>query len=195
MFTCGVRNRTGITSALFVVGNGTSSTRKNAFIVIGDPGSTAYAYLNGTSSSNGTAVTSDERIKTLIKNLTPSESKEFLQSITPRMYYKEESNPEGELGFYAQEVENTIYGKQLVTKDNSGVYDIPDFRIMSYEGFIAPIVSSLQGVFKEVDELKEHDKRLENEIDELKKENEELRDQNKKLEERLARLEQLLLND
>jgi hypothetical protein len=119
MFTCGVRNRTGITSALFVVGNGTSSTRKNAFIVIGDPGSTAYAYLNGTSSSNGTAVTSDERIKTLIKNLTPSESKEFLQSITPRMYYKEESNPEGELGFYAQEVENTIYGKQLVTKDNS----------------------------------------------------------------------------
>ena len=209
MFACGAYNRTGITSALFVVGNGTSSTRRNAFIVMGGLGSTAYAYLNGTSSSNGTAVTSDERIKTLIKDLDPSEAKEFLQSITPRMYYKEESNPEGELGFYAQEVENTIYGKQLVTKDSSGVYDIKDFRIMSYEGFIAPIVSSLQGVFKEIDELKEHDKhleneidelkkhdkRLENEIDELKKENEELRDQNRKLEERLDRLEQLLLNN
>jgi hypothetical protein len=181
MFACGACNRTGITSALFVVGNGTISTGRNAFIVIGGLGSTAYAYLNGTSSSNGTAVTSDERIKTLIKDLDPSEAKEFLQSITPRMYYKEESNPEGELGFYAQEVENTIYGKQLVTKDSSGVYDIPDFRIMSYEGFIAPIVSSLQGVFKE--------------IDELKKENEELRDQNRKLEERLVRLEQLLLNN
>ena len=140
-----------VSDALFMVGNGVSSARKNAFTVL----SSGNCYYAGTSTSNGTTITSDERIKTLIEELNPSYSAEFIKSLKPKLFYKEEGNENGELGFYAQEVEKTAYGKQLVTKDNSGVYDLPDFRILNYEGLIAPVVSALQDALHRIDELEE----------------------------------------
>ena len=158
-------NKLDTNFTLFAIGNGKSDNeRKNAFLVKSALGGTASVYVRGTNTTDGESVSSDERVKTLIKDLPQDESIRFIQSVTPRMYYKEDANPKGELGFYAQEVEKTVYGDQLVTKDNSGMYDLPDFRVMSYEGFIAPMVSVLQHLIKENELLKDQNDKLENRI-------------------------------
>ena len=154
-----------VLNALFVVGNGSNNNnRKNAFLVKSTMGGTASVYVRGTNTTDGESVSSDERVKTLIEDIPTDKALEFIRSVTPKMYYKEDANPEGELGFYAQEVEKTIFGKQLVTKDNSGMYDLPDFRVMSYEGFIAPMVAVLQHLIKENELLKDQNDKLENRI-------------------------------
>ena len=157
MHACGKYNRKSISSCLFAVGNGTSdSARSNAMTVL----STGAAYINGTSSSNGTSVTSDARIKTLHHVLDPEESSQFIQILTPKMYYK---NGVKEMGFYAQDVEIIpTYGDILVTKDNSGLYDFPNFRLLDYQGLIAPIISALQHALNEIDMLKQEIEELKN---------------------------------
>lgn len=189
MAACGIANKL-VSNALFVVGNGhiaesdeqkfmncqledmVPEERKNAFVVL----SSGAAYINGSTSSNGTQVTSDARVKELIDELTPEAATEFIIQLKPKHYYKEGVE---EYGFYAQEVEEIPeFGKVLVTKDNTGVYDIPDYRLLNYQGMLAPIVSVEQNLLARVEHLEQ--------------ENAELKRQNQDLIERLNHIERML---
>jgi len=161
-----------VLAAEFAVGTGTgSSNRRNTLTVVGDK---AYVYNGAT--TYGSAITSDARVKKLIEVLTPEISINFIKQLIPKHYYKKEVE---EYGFYAQEVESIPdFGDVLVTKDNSGVYDLPDYRLLNYQGMIAPIVSVEQDLIARVEFLEA--------------ENTELKRQNDKLNDRLAAVEALL---
>ena len=109
--------------------------------------------------------------------------------------YKKFNRPE--LGFIAQDVEKLVYGDILV--DESPNFGYEDFKNLSYEGLIAPIVAVEQGLMDDVDDILNQVNDLKAENDRLKKENEELtkkakalEQKNYELEERLARIESML---
>ena len=158
MTAIGQCNRTGVSGVYFAIGNGSSnSNRKNAFTVL----SNGSAYINGTTSANGTAVTSDVRVKDQIKVLDKNEAVNLIKQLKPSSYLKQGKK---ELGFIAQEIENLDkYGDYLVNKDNSGLFDYNDFRLLDYQGLIAPTVSALQAALERIE-------KLEKEISILKKE-------------------------
>jgi hypothetical protein len=176
LFVCGKWNSvpgSNTSDHLFIVGNGTASdSRKNAFAVL----SSGAAYLNGTAGFYGTTVTSDARVKTLINDIDFNTAYEFIKQLKPKHYFKEDVE---EYGFYAQDVEEIPeFGDVLVSKDNTGNYDLPDYRLLNYQGMIAPIVSALQGSLER--------------IEQLEAENQQLKKQNEKLNERLERIEKIL---
>ena len=191
MVAIGESNADNIANCLFAIGNGASGlkdengnyygVRVNTFTITGTKGnlSDIHAYIGGRNSSMGSSVTSDKRIKKHIDYISYESSSNFIKQLKPRHFLK---NGTEDYGFYAQEVEEIDeYGHVLVTKDNSGVYDLPDFRLLNYEGFIAPIVSTIQGMLKSIEDLQQ--------------ENEQLKQKNQELENRLARLEAILLKD
>ncbi len=176
LFVCGKWNSlpgSNTSDHLFIVGNGTASdSRKNAFAVL----SSGSAYLNGTAGFYGTTVTSDARVKTLINDIDFNTAYKFIKQLKPKHYFKEDVE---EYGFYAQDVEEIPeFGDVLVSKDNTGNYDLPDYRLLNYQGMIAPIVSALQGSLER--------------IEQLEVENQQLKKQNEKLNERLERIEKIL---
>ena len=176
-FVCGSYNYTGV-SARFVVGNGSStSDRVNAFYV--STSNTAYV--------GSTQVTSDERVKTDISEIDIDEAYEFISELKPKSY-KKFDRPE--LGFIAQDVEKLVYGDILV--DESPNFGYEDFKNLSYEGIIAPVVAVEQGLIDDVDDILNHVDILKAENDRLKEENKELTKKTKELESRLARIESML---
>ena len=129
-----------LSSDLFEIGNGNSSTNSNAFRVT--TSNTAYV--------GSTQVTSDMRIKTDLGILDINEAVEFIKSLTPHAY---EKFGKKELGFFAQDVEKDIhYGSILVEQYEDHGYK--DFRSLSYNGLIAPMVAALQSCLQEIDILK-----------------------------------------
>ena len=155
---CGYYNRQ--TSALFVVGSGSNaSSRKNALTVF-----STSAYFNGTTSANGTAITSDIRVKENIKLLNKDESIQFINQLKPSSYIK--NGDKKELGFIAQDIEKIKdYKDYLVTIDNSGEYDLKDYRLLNYQGLIAPTVAALQGALEKIKILENKIEILENKIE------------------------------
>ena len=174
---CGIMNKT-VQGMRFCVGNGAAGARKNAFVVLHN----GSAYVSGTTSSNGNSVTSDKRIKTLIADITLKESRRFISRLIPRKYFKKTNNGfEKQIGFYAQDIEDDPdFGEYLVSIDNSGNYDLKDFRLLNYQGIIAPMVGAIQD--------------LQNRVDSLEQENAELKKKNEELEQRLTKIEEILYN-
>lgn len=135
-FVCGMYNSNNSLD-LFEVGNGGTS-RSNAFRVTSSGG--VYA--------GSTQVTSDRRVKTPLGDITEAEAAEFVHSLKPSKF---EKFGRRELGFYAQDVEETNLGEYLVDEDEN--YGFEDFKNLSYDGIIAPLVAYCQQLEKRIEEL------------------------------------------
>ena len=125
-------------SSLFIVGNGSGDSRSNAFRVT--EGGTAYV--------GSTQVTSDRRVKTPLGYIDEDEAVDFVRSLKPSKF---EKFGRRELGFYAQDVEETNLGEYLVDESNDHGYE--DFKNLSYDGIIAPLVAYCQHLEKRIEEL------------------------------------------
>lgn len=137
-FVCGKYNSNN-GSDLLEIGNGTGeSTRANAFRVTAS--NTAYI--------GSTQVTSDRRIKTPLGEITEDEAVEFVRQLKPSKF---EKFGRKELGFYAQDVEDTNLGAYLVDESNNHGYE--DFKNLSYDGLIAPLTAYAQSLEKRIEEL------------------------------------------
>lgn len=108
-------------------------------------------YLNGNVQNS-----SDKRVKTPLGDISEEESTQFVRSLKP---VKFERSGKRELGFYAQDVENTNLGDYLVGESSFGEYE--DFKSLSYDGLIAPLVAYCQHLEKRVDELEKRIEELE----------------------------------
>lgn len=133
-----------LSSDLFEIGNGTAKDdahRSNAFRVT--TSNTAYV--------GSTYYSSDKRIKTDLGILDDIESLMFIKSLIPHKY---EKFGRKELGFFAQDVEqDPNYGDILVDKYEDHGYE--DFRSLSYDGLIAPLVSTVQNMLKRIEAIEE----------------------------------------
>lgn len=147
-FVCGKYNSNN-SSDLFEVGSGTSSSRSNAFRVT--TSNTAYV--------GSTQVTSDRRVKTPLGEITEAEATEFVRQLKPSKF---EKFGRKELGFYAQDVEETNLGAYLVDESNDHGYE--DFKNLSYDGLIAPLVAYAQSLEKRVESLETRLAELEEKI-------------------------------
>lgn len=145
-FACGKFNSNS-SSNLLEVGNGTSRTsRANAFRVT--TSNTAYV--------GSTQVTSDKRVKTPLGDIDEQEAVDFVHALKPSKF---EKFGRRELGFYAQDVEETNLGEYLV--DEGENYGFEDFKNLSYDGIIAPLVAYCQHLEKRIGELEERIEALE----------------------------------
>lgn len=137
-FVCGRYNSPN-SGDYFEVGNGNdASSRSNAFRVT----STGTAYVGSTQ------VTSDRRVKNPLGDIAEDEAADFVRSLKPSKF---EKFGRRELGFYAQDVEETNLGEYLV--DEAENYGFEDFKNLSYDGIIAPLVAYCQHLEKRIEEL------------------------------------------
>ena len=137
-FVCGEWNSVN-SNDIFQVGNGTSSTRANAFRVT----TSNTAYIGSTSYN------SDKRIKTDHGILDYAKATAFVKSLVPHQF---EKFGRMELGFFAQDVEkDPNYGDILVEQYED--HGFKDFRSLSYSGLIAPTVATLQMALKKIEAL------------------------------------------
>lgn len=129
----GAYNATGTKEYVFIVGNGYSSLRKNAFTV-------DWA---GNIGVNGTTVhSSDRRLKDHQSYLS-TEAIEFIRSLKP-VYFKKDQQPH--VGFYAQDVEAVDPWRCMVGEMN-------DFKTLGYEEIIAPLVKYCQYLEQRINKL------------------------------------------
>lgn len=94
-----------------------------------DLGQSSRQYRNGYFENavyvNGSALSSDERIKTEIVDLTSANSLTFIDSLRPRQYKKSHFGERIKYGLIAQEVESALDGLSIDKATWGGVY-IPD---------------------------------------------------------------------
>ena len=137
-FVVGCLNKSN-TSDVFEVGSGSEeSSRSNAFRV------TEY----GVAYAGSTQLSSDKRVKTPLGDIEADEAADFIRSLIPRKF---EKFGRKELGFYAQDVEETNFGEYLV--DHEENYGYEDFRCLDYNGLIAPLVKYAQSLEERIDQL------------------------------------------
>ena len=137
-FVCGRYNSPN-SGDYFEVGNGNNdSSRSNAFRVTS----------SGTAYVGSTQVTSDRRVKTPLGDIAEDEAVDFVHSLKPSKF---EKFGRRELGFYAQDVEETNLGEYLVDESDDHGYE--DFKNLSYDGIIAPLVAYCQHLERRIEEL------------------------------------------
>lgn len=137
-FVCGRYNSPN-SGDYFEVGNGNdANSRSNAFRVTS----------SGTAYVGSTQVTSDRRVKTPLGDIAEAEAADFVRSLKPSKF---EKFGRRELGFYAQDVEETNLGEYLVDESDDHGYE--DFKNLSYDGIIAPLVAYCQHLEKRIEEL------------------------------------------
>lgn len=136
-FACGYYN-SNANGNLFEVGNGYEGHRSNAF----------HVNSSGTAYVGSTQVTSDRRVKKPLGGITEAEAVEFVRSLKPSKF---EKFGRKELGFYAQDVEDTNLGEYLVDESDDHGYE--DFKNLSYDGLIAPLVAYCQHLEKRIEQL------------------------------------------
>lgn len=149
-----------------------------------------YYYPWGTMScvqlyADKTSTTSDAKLKTPINLIDSDTALEFINGLTPREYYFNDSkNKRHHMGFYAQEVSQlakelnlgdmAIY-EAITSKDNDETeyyYDenVDDEHLhwsLNYNEFIAPLVSAVQGLTKKIENLEAENEKLRTRIEKL----------------------------
>jgi hypothetical protein len=146
---CGKYNKVTVESDIFIVGNGTDTNkRSNAFVISAD----------GTAHVGSELVTSDVRVKDDIEDIGPDDAREFVMGLAPKSFTKFGNR---EVGFIAQEVEGLPFGDMLVDRSPNHGYD--DFRSLSYDGMIAPLVRFVQDMSRRIDGLEARVRELEDE--------------------------------
>lgn len=127
----------------FIIGNGTDTTRSNAFTVNWN-GNTwcAGSYTNG----------SDKRLKTHVNYLNKDAVK-FIQELKPVHFIK---NDEHHTGFYAQDIQEIDPWGGLIGQDSN------EYLTLCYTDIIAPLVTYCQHLEKEIEQLKKEIQELKN---------------------------------
>lgn len=103
----------------------------------------------GNATSGNFTISSDQRIKTHITELSGVVELANLMNLKPRLYLKDGKR---EFGFYAQEVMNVF--EPMVTVRKHDTYGIEDFHLLDMNMFHAVHVSATQQINREVQELK-----------------------------------------
>jgi prepilin-type N-terminal cleavage/methylation domain-containing protein len=153
----GNRNPATATTLMFVglngyVGIGTTSPQYS--LDVGGTGSTSTIH------AGGLLLTSDEREKNQIKDLSGTESLSRLSRVKP-VSFDWKKNHEPDLGIIAQQLEK-IY-PELVKKDKSGVESV------KYISLIAPMISAIQELKARSETLEAKNAELTQELKDLKK--------------------------
>lgn len=153
----------------------------------GSIGSTGYrwnwGYFNNLYSTNAVS-TSDAKKKDVVKEITYTDSNDFIKSLTPYEYtFKDSDSKRVHMGFLAQDVDKKIkdlgMGNMAICeaawiKDNKELYyseDAPEEELewgLKYNEFIAPIIKTLQYLLKENDEKTKKIEELESIIKKFK---------------------------
>ena len=178
--------RSAINTGTGWIGNDTSLS--NGYIP-SSIGSTAFRWGQGffhdLTITNPLKVTSDKKLKDHIDYLDSKESLEFINRLQPAEYtmtYSE--NKRVHRGFYAQDVSNvsndmgfdnlSLYSAYVEKDGEISPYDAneDDENLrwsLSYDEFIAPMVSAMQELSKENNELKDKVTELEGRLEKLEK--------------------------
>ena len=138
-FVCGTYNSNSSSDA-FEIGGGSSSSRNNIFRVA----------WNGAVYAGSFNPSSDKRVKKHLGDIAEHDAIEFVRSLRPSKFVKFGNK---ELGFYAQDVEKTNFGEYLVSTEKNHGYE--DFRSLSYNGIIAPLVTYCQHLEKRIARFEE----------------------------------------
>lgn len=153
----------------------------------GSIGSTGFrwnwGYFNNLYSTNAVS-TSDAKKKDVVKEITYTDSNDFIKSLTPYEYtFKDSDSKRVHMGFLAQDVDKKIkdlgMGNMAICeaawiKDNKELYyseDAPEEELewgLKYNEFIAPIIKTLQYLLKENEEKTKKIEELESIIKKFK---------------------------
>ena len=98
----------------------------------------------------------------LLEDIGPDDAREFVMGLAPKSFTKFGNR---DVGFIAQEVEELPFGDMLVDKSPNHGYD--DFRNLSYDGMIAPLVRFVQDMSRRIDGLEAENAALLRRIDAL----------------------------
>ena len=52
------------------------------------------------------------------------------------------------------------FGEYLVSVDNSGLYDLEDYRMLNYQGIIAPLVAAVQKLDEKINDILRKDENV-----------------------------------
>lgn len=130
---------------IFIVGGGTSSSRKNALTLNN----------NGNMTIAGTLTqSSDKRLKHHRAYLSDQQDQvnEFINRLKPAWFEKDEQK---HLGFYAQDVQQTDRWQCMVDTDTNG------YLTLGYTELLAPLVAYCQNLEQKVETLEQRIARLE----------------------------------
>lgn len=153
----------------------------------GSIGSTGFrwnwGYFNNLYSTNAVS-TSDAKKKDVVKEITYTDSNDFIKSLTPYEYtFKDSDSKRVHMGFLAQDVDKKIkdlgMGNMAICeaawiKDNKELYysdDAPEEELewgLKYNEFIAPMIKTLQYLLKENEEKTKKIEELESIIKKFK---------------------------
>lgn len=89
---------------------------------------------------------SDRRVKTPLGEIDKDEASEFIRSLKPSKFIIHDMES---MGFYAQDVEDTIYGDVLVSESNN--CGLEDFKSLDYTAIIAPLVAYTQQLERRIE--------------------------------------------
>jgi hypothetical protein len=148
------------TGAMYVLGG--VAVSKN--LLVG-----ADVNVTGTLYSNGTSVFSDQRVKTNVVDIPPSESLEKLLALRVKRYNFDEDfsrrtgrGTRDKIGFLAQEVGEIIPEAITKQKLELGDFVIEDFNYLNHDSIYSVAVGAIQALNEKVEQLQK-------ELDELKK--------------------------
>ena len=142
-------NQYSLQNTAFVIGNGVSDNRSNAFEVLFDGTTTIAGDLN---------INSDARLKANIISLGATLSK--LLQIDGKTYtMKKDANHKKKIGLLAQDIEKVF--PELVTETN-------DIKSVNYQGLVPVLINAMKEQQDEIDSYKTELSNQRKEIDELK---------------------------
>lgn len=148
------------TGAMYVLGG--VSVSKN--LLVG-----ADVNVTGTLYSNGTSVFSDQRVKTNVVDISPSENLEKLLALRVKRYNFDEDfsrrtgrDIRDKIGFLAQEVGEIIPEAITKQKLELGDFVIEDFNYLNHDSIYSVAVGAIQALNQKVEQLQK-------ELDDLKK--------------------------
>ena len=141
-------------SRLEVWGPDTAST--SAFAVVNSASTTVFSVFDsGNATYSGSIFqSSDQRLKTDVTSLDASSSLSELLQLNPVSYIRIDQPGTGDnLGFIAQQVQPIF--PQLVSTTSATALTPGGTLTLNYEGLIAPLVSAIQALYADVQDLEQ----------------------------------------
>ena len=142
-------------SRLQITGPNSAATT-SAFAVVNSASTTVFSVFdNGNSTYSGSIFqSSDQRLKTDVQSLDASSSLSAIELLNPVSYLRLDQPGTGEnLGFIAQQVQQVF--PQLVSTTSATALTPDGTLTLNYEGLISPIVSAIQALYADVQNLEQ----------------------------------------
>jgi hypothetical protein len=141
-------------SRLEVWGPDTAST--SVFAVVNSASTTVFSVFDDGNSTYAGSIfqSSDQRLKTDVQSLDASSSLSAIELLNPVSYLRLDQPGTGEnLGFIAQQVQQVF--PQLVSTTSATALTPGGTLTLNYEGLISPIVSAIQALYADVQDLEQ----------------------------------------